>query len=111
MLYWNPTLLTDDGVSGKEKEIADKIREGKRQKDVYCILLPQNPANLFEIMQVNELLFPYYQRKELYLVGLAESRKSAVRLVCRMIAKAYRETKEPDIRGRFADCKQWKTEP
>ena len=111
MLYWNPTLLTDDRVSGKEKTIADNILKRKRQKEVYCILLPQNPANLFDIMHVNELLFPYYQKKELYVIGLAGSKKSAVRLVCQWIAKAYREAEEPDIRGRFADCGQWKTEP
>jgi hypothetical protein len=56
-------------------------------------------------------LFSYYKKKDLYLVGLAKGHESAVKLVCSMIAEAYRETADPDIRGRFADCKQWKSEP
>lgn len=111
MIFWNPRLLRDAEVSGKEKEIAAAIRQNIRQEDIYGILLPQNPANLFDIIHVNELLFPYYKKKELYLVGLAKGRESAVEMVCNMIAEAYRETENPDIRGRFADYKQWKSEP
>jgi hypothetical protein len=111
MIFWNPELLTDAEVLGKEKQIASRIRKNIRQENIYCILLPQNPANLFDIIHVNELLFSYYKKKDLYLVGLAKGHESAVKLVCSMIAEAYRETADPDIRGRFADCKQWKSEP
>lgn len=111
MVFWNPCLLTDKELAGKEKQVAHRILQRKRQKHVYCILLPQNPANLFEIMHVNELFFPYYQNKNLYLIGLAYSREHAINLVCNIIASAYREEEEPDIRSKFADCVCWKEMP
>lgn len=111
MVYWSPHLLMDAELSGKEKLIAHDIRQGKRQKEIYCILLPQNPANLFEIMHINELNFPYYQKRDIYLVGLAKSRKKAIMLVCGMIAEAYRKSDQPDIHSWFSDCCKWRTEP
>ena len=46
MVYWSPNLFVESKLLGKEKEIAENLQFGKRQKDIYCILLPQNPANL-----------------------------------------------------------------
>lgn len=111
MVYWSPRLWLDAELAGEEKKIACNIRHGRRQKDVYCILLPQNPANLFEIMHVNELNFSYYRNRDIYLVGLAKSRKKAIVLVCGRIAEAYRKNDQPDIRGQFADFCKWGTHP
>lgn len=111
MVYFRPCLLMDAGLFGREAQIAERIHEGKLQMGVYCILLPQNPSNLFEIMHVNELRFSYYRKRNMYLLGLAESRKNAVEIVCRIIAEAYEEEEEPDIRSRFGDIDTWKKEP
>lgn len=107
MVYWSPRLLIDQTLLGKERKIARNIGLGKRQENIYCIFLPQNPANLFEIMHVNEIQFPYYKHKKLYLLGLAESRENAIRLVCNLIAKAYQESEQPDIRSQYADFQKW----
>lgn len=111
MVYWSPHLLVDAGLLGKEKKIARNIQLGRKQKDIYCILLPQNPANLFEIMHVNEMQFSYYRNRDMYILGLAESRKRAVMIVCRVIAEAYQESEQPDIRSKYADFRQWKQYP
>jgi len=109
MVYWKPLLLTDKDMG--QDEIAKAvccICDGVRQRDVYCILLPQNPTNLFEIMNANELLFPYYQKKKIYALGLAKGRENAVKLVCRFLAEAYQREETPDIRGMFSDYSEWK---
>lgn len=110
MVYVSPCLRMDAKVFGKQEQILDRIRRGKRQK-VYGIFLPQNPENLFEIMQVNELHFPYYQNRDMYLLGLAGSREHAVGMVCRIIAEAYREEEQPDIRRYFSDFRAWEQQP
>ena len=111
MVYWSPRLLVEPKLLGKEQRIARNIRLGKRQKDIYCILLPQNPANLFEIMHINEMQFSYYKNKDMYILGLAGSREKAVLMVCKMIAKAYKESEQPDIRSQYNDICQWKQTP
>lgn len=110
MIYWCPRLLVDEAMEYKAAQVGRCIRQKKRQRNVFCILLPQNSANLFEIMNVNELLFPYYQRKDIYMVGLAKGRKSAVRLVCRLISGIYKEGGQ-DIRCLYSDYSTWKQEP
>lgn len=111
MVYWSPHLLVESKLLGKEKKIAHNIQLGRRQKDIYCILLPQNPANLFEIMHINEMLFSYYRNRDMYILGLAGSHEKAVKMVCRIIAEAYRESEQPDIRSNYKDICQWKQVP
>ncbi len=111
MVYWSPNLFVESKLLGKEKEIAENLQFGKRQKDIYCILLPQNPANLFEIMHINEMQFSYYKNRDMYILGLAGSHKGAVIMVCKIIAEAYKESKQPDIRSKYHNICQWKQVP
>lgn len=60
--------------------------------EVYCITFASNPNNLFDIINANELLFPYYAQKEIYVLGLAASKEKATLLVKDMLEEVYRES-------------------
>lgn len=111
MVYVNPCLLADEDCFGKQEQILSCIRQGRRQKNIYGIFLPQNPANLFEIMHVNELHFPYYQNRKMYLIGIANGREHAFAMICRILEEAYQEEETPDIRKRFSDFREWRQQP
>ncbi|MDF2610132.1 MAG: hypothetical protein K0R92_1606 [Lachnospiraceae bacterium] len=104
MIKWAKNLYLGDTINPKKKDrIMKSIETGKFTFEVYCILFASNPENLFDIMNANELLFPYYSKKELYVVGLALSRIEAFELVKEMIDQVYRETGSFSVRDYFTD--------
>ena len=103
MITWYHNLYMDDRISKNADKIKSKIEENKPLLDIYCIALASNENNLFDIMNVNELLFQHYKRNKIYILGLARGRESAKSLVARMIEDVYRETKDVRAREYFAE--------
>lgn len=52
-------------------------------------------------MNVNELLFPFYKRKDIYIVGLATSKEEAILLVVDMLMEIYNNTGDFLVREYF----------
>lgn len=101
MVNWSDKLYMDDKIKKKPQKWRKKLEEEKVSYELYCIALASNPKNLLDIINCNELLFPYYKRNELFVVGLASSRESAVLLVKDMIEDIYNETGSIDVRTYF----------
>lgn len=77
------------------------MEKGKVLLSVYCIALATNENNLLDIYSTNDLLFPYYKRREITVVGLASSKESAVELVVTIINDVYHQTGKLDVRTFF----------
>jgi hypothetical protein len=93
MVRWSENLYLSDGIDPKKKRKLQKaIENGKLTFEVYCITMASNPNNLFDIINVNELLFQYYSRKDMFILGLATSKEEANLLVKDMIEEIYNKT-------------------
>lgn len=92
MIKWYPDLYLDEKASKKEAKLKNKIENGKVAFDVYCICISMNPDNLFDIMNVNELLFRYYRQKQISIIGLAYGRASAIKLLEKIALDIYHNT-------------------
>ncbi|SFR91139.1 hypothetical protein [Anaeromicropila populeti] len=92
MIRWCQKLYLDFAAEKIEKKLRKRIERGKLNLFVYCITLAQNENNLFEIIRTDELLFHYYRKKDIYIIGLAVSRDSAVELVAEIIDEMYQST-------------------
>lgn len=92
MIKWCRNPYLDEALTPKWKKIRRKMDREKVLPNYYCIAFPTNPENLLDIICCNELLFPYYKRKTVYLVGMAKSRKEAVLLVKEMVEDMYNDT-------------------
>ena len=103
MITWYHELYMDDHIIKKADEIKAAIETNKPTLGIYCIALASNENNLFDIMNVNELMFQHYRRNKIYILGLARGKESAKRLVVRMIEDVYRETKDFQAREYFAE--------
>lgn len=103
MIKWYHTLYMDDRISHKADKVKKAIEANKRTHDIYCIALASNENNLFDIMNVNELLFKHYRQSEIYIVGIAKGKESAKQLVLRMIEDVYRETGDVKARTYFSE--------
>lgn len=98
MIKWYGQLYTDEVLKKKKAKIMKKLEDGKVTFDIYCVALASNEENLFDIINTNELLFQHYKSNDIYIVGLAASRESAVNLVVSMIEEVYHSTGEFQMR-------------
>ena len=92
MIQWAKELYLDDHMKKKEMKAKAKMNEGKFNLGVYCIALASNSNNLFDIFDANELKFPHYQNRDIYIIGLSNSRSNAFILVRDMIDEVYQKT-------------------
>ena len=107
MIKWLDNLYLSKDIRGKKKiKLMNKIESGQLSFELYCIMFASNPNNLFDIINANDLLFPYYQRQELYILGLASSREAAKLLVKDMLVEVYRETGEFQVREYYQMSEQ-----
>ena len=77
------------------------IEKGELTFEVYCITFASNSHNLFDIINANELIFPYYSKKDIYILGLAGSRGQAKQLVKDMLLEIYNKTGDFRVREYF----------
>lgn len=101
MIQWASKLYIGDNLLKKKDKAIYSINNKRMTYDVYCIALASHPGNLFDIMNANELLFPYYQKSNIKIVGLAKGRDEAISLVQDMIMEIYHSTGSFDVRGYF----------
>lgn len=101
MIKWCDKLYMDDEVKKKPVKWKKKLEQEKISYGLYCIALASNQNNLFDIICCNELLFRYYRQKNIYIVGLAKSRESAILLVQEIVNDIFKETGRVDVRDYF----------
>ncbi|MBO5198996.1 MAG: hypothetical protein J6B85_10820 [Lachnospiraceae bacterium] len=92
-----------DNVKKKHRRIMHQIEHGRFVSGIFCITFASNEANLFDILEAKELLFPYYKKRDVHIVGLAKGRDEACLLVRDMIDEIYQETGGFDVRKYFSN--------
>lgn len=102
MIIWSDNLYySKDIKETKKMRIKKSIEKGKLNFEIYCITYASNDKNLFDIMNSNELLFPYYANKDMYIVGLATSKEEAILLVVDLLMEVYNNTGDFLVRDYF----------
>lgn len=102
MIKWAEKLyLSEEIKQNKLNKLKKVIEKGKVTFEIYCITIASNTDNLFDIINANELLFPYYERKDMYIIGLAESKLEAKLLVKDMLLEVYNNTGGFKVREYF----------
>jgi hypothetical protein len=102
MIKWASNLyFSEDFKQQKKRKTMKSIDRGEMTFEVYCITFASNSHNLFDIINANELLFPYYARQEIYILGLAGSKGQARILVKDMLEEIYNKTGDFKVREYF----------
>lgn len=97
MIVWYEHLFYKNQSGYKVDDWKKKVESGKCLFPIYCVCLPSNPANLLDIMSAHELLFPYYKKKKVVIVGLASNREAAILLAAEIVNEVYNKTGDFDI--------------
>lgn len=91
MILWCDDPYLDEVLTPGFHRLKKKIAHEKLTMGIYCIAFPTNPNNLFDIIPANELLFPYYKKREMRLVGAAKGKQSAFLLLAEMLEDMLQE--------------------
>lgn len=101
MIVWTSNVYVGKKMRNKKTNAVASINGSEVTFGVYCIAFASNPDNLFDIINANELLFPYYRNKETRIVGLAKGKEEAMKLVQTMLMEVYNRTGNFDVRSYF----------
>lgn len=101
MVQWASKLYIGEKMNKKMKKAVASINNREATYNVYCIAFASQPANLFDIMDANELLFPHYKKAEVHIIGLAKGKEEAIKLVQDMLMEVYQETGAFNVRAYF----------
>ncbi len=89
-LYKN--LLVGDQIGYKKYQILWRLRHNKFQVGIYVILMAPDPQNLMEVIPASLLHQSYYQKQDLFVLGIAGSKREAYELVRQLIEEVYKQT-------------------
>lgn len=98
MKYYCEYYLSDSLIEKKE-EILGKLENGKFQLGKYIIVLAENKGNQLEIIDAMYLMQRYYQKRELFVVGVADGFEEALNLVEKITREVYDATGGADIQA------------
>lgn len=91
MILWHENLYMDMVVKKHKRHAMKSVMKAKASCGYVCICLSTNENNLLDIIDGKEMIFPYYKRRKMYVVGLAENKQSAIKLVCRIVEEMMKE--------------------
>lgn len=98
MIHWSPKLYVGDKMKRKLDKTIKSIDNRKVTYGVFCITFSSNRDNLFDILNANELRFPYYHKTDVYIIGLTKGREEALHMVQDLLIEVYQNTGEFKVR-------------
>lgn len=103
MVKWYNDLYLDEKAKKNIKKIKRTIEKEKTLPDVYLICFPMNSSNLFDIIRASDVLYPYYKKAEVTVIGVAYGKNEAIRIIEKMALEVYQNTDDFDVRGYFRE--------
>ncbi len=91
-------LYVGESILTKEYDIVRKVHNSKVVPNLYLLAISTNPDNMLDLIPQWEVLQKLYPKEMLRIVGLANGKKEAVKLVERIIQDSLQETGVADIR-------------
>ena len=92
MVIWKEALYVAGIPEKRQKRIIKSIEKKRPVKDVYLVTAPSDERNCLEYVKANQMLQPYFRRKEVVVYGLAGSEEAAQELAATMLCDTYMAT-------------------
>ena len=93
------SLYVGESISSKEHEIVRKVHSSKLVPNLYLIAFSVNQDNMLDLIPEWEALQKGYPKDFLQVVGIANGKKEAVKLVQLIISDSLKHTGSADVRG------------
>ena len=99
MLKWSEALYVDPHLKSREERIRSRLDDGKTDLGHYLITLASNGSDQLDVIASGYLTQKRLLERLPLIVGIASSKKEALRLVVRIAEEGMAETGDADIRG------------
>lgn len=83
-MYVLKELVTDEACICKKNAILRKIRMNAGLLDTYLVCMAKN-NDIFDIIDCSNLKQKGYPKKELYVLGIAKGKESAIELAAKLV--------------------------
>ena len=93
------SLYVGESISSKEYEIVRKVHSSKLVPNLYLIAFSENQDNMLDLIPEWEALQKGYPKELLQVVGIANGKKEALKLVQLIISDSLKHTGRADVRG------------
>ncbi|MBO4213523.1 MAG: hypothetical protein IKX99_02490 [Lachnospiraceae bacterium] len=94
-MKWYKPLYIGESIEKKKIKIIWKIKHNVLQPNIYLILLSANGKDNFKIIPSALFLQKFYPKDDEYILGLANGKDEAIKLVGRMVDDAVFVTNDP----------------
>ncbi len=91
-MLWHKRIYFNKDIKNKGKIISN-IKKGKLQFSAFVIALPVSDDGILELYPSYVLLQPAFKDIPLYIIGISDDRKKALKLMSDIIMECYRNTK------------------
>ena len=96
-------LYVGESISTKEHEIVKKVHNSKLIPNLYLLTISENKDNMLDLIPEWEALQKGYPKDFLRVIGIANGKKEAIKLVQSIISDSINQTGSADIRGFIND--------
>jgi len=97
-MRWYDRLYVGEKAKKDRYGIIQAVRNQKLS-GYYVLTPPSNERNLLDIYPALTLHQPYYEEKDLLVVGVAADYEDAVRLTGKIVGEVYKKTGGFDVSG------------
>lgn len=98
-MKWYRRLYVGKTAKKDRYRIVGKVKWKRPQAGAYLLTFPSNEQNLLDIYPANAMLWPYFRRKDIFVIGIAKGYEEALELACHIVTEVYANTGKFDIRG------------
>lgn len=91
-MHFIDRLYTGENAAKNRGEILRDLQEKRYRAGVFVITPPSNGNNILDIYPAKTLKAPYYEKKDLLVIGIAKGRQEALLLAGTIVSQMYEET-------------------
>ena len=92
-------LYVGESISTREHEIVRKVHNSQLVPNLYLLAFSANEENMLDLIPEWEALQKGYPREFLRVVGIANGKKEAAKLLQLIISDSLKHTGSADVRG------------
>lgn len=94
-MIWYKNLYSIDNSDAKR--IIKAIKKKQPIVGTYVLTLPSNCSNLLDLYEAVEIFNPFFDNKDLIIVGVAPDKEAAMLLSGKIVDEVYKETGGFDV--------------
>ncbi len=102
MLKFRESLYFGESVKSEHRKLMRRLSRGRRLNGKHVLITYAfNETDLFDLIPVWELHFPYRKKQDFFVLGLATDKEEALEVVSQMVTEVYEATGAFDVRAYF----------